>query len=161
MEEKEKEKEKKNKKDKLYSWIVECVYCLWHLSIACGLRLLLECVYCLWNASIACRMCLLHAGCFYCLWNVSIACGMCLSLISLRDSRRGSEKADMVQMVGIPEESPSLVYCIRQQSRCPVRRPGSRPKSPSPGKCRGWGDHRGYRPKGGSVGLVTDKLLLA
>ena len=35
-------------------------------------------------------------------------------------------------------------YCIRQQSRCPVRRPGSRPKSSSLGGRRpgGWGTAR-------------------
>ena len=51
-----------------------CVYCLWKVSIACIVCLLLvEGVYCLYCVSIACGMCLSFVESVYCLWKVSTA----------------------------------------------------------------------------------------
>ena len=49
--------------------LVECYYCLWNVTIACG------------KFTIACGMLLLLVECYYCLWNVTIACGMLLLLV--------------------------------------------------------------------------------
>ena len=39
-------------------------------------QMLVECYYCLWNVTIACGMLLLLVECYDSLWNVTIACGM-------------------------------------------------------------------------------------
>ena len=51
-------------------------------EVACGMCLLLvECVYCLWSVSIACGMWLMLVEHVYCLFNVSNACLMGLMLV--------------------------------------------------------------------------------
>ena len=67
--------------------LVERNYCLWNVTIACGMLLLrVECYYRLWNATIACGMLTLLVECYYCLWNVASACGMLFSKFSVRDA---------------------------------------------------------------------------
>ncbi len=62
--------------------LVECVYCLFSVSVACGMcPLLVRRFARLWNLFIACFVFLLLVECVHCLLGVLIACGMCLLLV--------------------------------------------------------------------------------
>ena len=59
----------------LWKW-VDTVQMLHIVDMLQMFQMLVECYYCLWNVTIACGMLLLLVECYDSLWNVTIACGM-------------------------------------------------------------------------------------